>query len=103
TRSFFQRAVGIRDGHVTGVQTCALPICPGDEILISTLEHNATIVPWQLVCEQTGCTLKVAPINARGELELEELLELLGPRTRLEIGRASCRERRRVTMAVGSG
>src|SRR6184192_960666 len=49
----------------------------------STLEHHANIVPWQLVCEQTGCTLKVAPINARGELELEEFLELLGPRTRL--------------------
>jgi cysteine desulfurase/selenocysteine lyase len=55
----------------------------GDEILISALEHHANIVPWQMVCEQTGCTLKVAPINRRGEVELERLLELLNSRTRL--------------------
>ena len=55
----------------------------GDEILISALEHHANIVPWQMVCEQTGCTLKVAPINRRGEIELERLLELLTARTRL--------------------
>src|ERR1700758_4258191 len=56
---------------------------PGDEILITALEHHANIVPWQMVCEQTGCTLKVAPINRRGELIYEELVGLLGPRTRL--------------------
>jgi cysteine desulfurase/selenocysteine lyase len=56
---------------------------PGDEILISALEHHANIVPWQQVCEQVGCTLKVAPINRRGELEFEEFLKVLGPRTRL--------------------
>jgi cysteine desulfurase / selenocysteine lyase len=56
---------------------------PGDEILITALEHHANIVPWQMVCEQTGSTLKVAPINRRGELELEEFLRLLSPRTRL--------------------
>jgi cysteine desulfurase/selenocysteine lyase len=56
---------------------------PGDEILISALEHHANIVPWQMLCAQTGCTLKVAPINRRGELELEEFMKLLGPRTRL--------------------
>ncbi len=55
----------------------------GDEILISALEHHANIVPWQMVCEQTGCTLRVAPINRRGELELGEFLALLNPRTRL--------------------
>jgi cysteine desulfurase/selenocysteine lyase len=55
----------------------------GDEILITALEHHANIVPWQMVCEQTGCTLKVAPINRRGELELEEYLRLLSPRTRV--------------------
>jgi cysteine desulfurase/selenocysteine lyase len=55
----------------------------GDEILITALEHHADIVPWQLVCEQTGATLKVAPINRRGELEFEEFLKLLSPRTRL--------------------
>jgi cysteine desulfurase / selenocysteine lyase len=56
---------------------------PGDEILITALEHHANIVPWQMVCEQTGCTLKVAPINRRGELEYDAFLKLLGPRTRL--------------------
>ncbi len=56
---------------------------PGDEILITALEHHANIVPWQMLCEQTGATLKVAPINRRGELEFDEYLELLSPRTRL--------------------
>jgi cysteine desulfurase / selenocysteine lyase len=56
---------------------------PGDEILITALEHHANIVPWQMVCEQTGCTLKVAPIDRRGELLYEELEKLLSPRTRL--------------------
>jgi len=56
---------------------------PGDEILITALEHHANIVPWQLVCEQTGCTLKVAPIDRKGELLFDEYVELLSPRTRL--------------------
>jgi cysteine desulfurase/selenocysteine lyase len=55
----------------------------GDEILITALEHHANIVPWQLVGEQVGCTLKVAPINRRGELEYEEFERLLSPRTKL--------------------
>jgi cysteine desulfurase / selenocysteine lyase len=56
---------------------------PGDEILITALEHHANIVPWQMVCEQTGCTLRVAPINRRGEVLYDEFRALLGPRTRL--------------------
>jgi cysteine desulfurase/selenocysteine lyase len=56
---------------------------PGDEILITAMEHHANIVPWQLVCEQVGCTLKVAPIDRRGELIFDEFLELLSPRTKL--------------------
>jgi cysteine desulfurase/selenocysteine lyase len=55
----------------------------GDEILITGLEHHANIVPWQMVCEQTGCTLKVAPIDRRGELVYDEFLKLLSPRTKL--------------------
>jgi cysteine desulfurase / selenocysteine lyase len=55
----------------------------GDEILITALEHHANIVPWQMLCQQTGATLKVAPINRRGELEVEEFLRLLSPRTRI--------------------
>jgi cysteine desulfurase/selenocysteine lyase len=56
---------------------------PGDEILISWLEHHSNIVPWQLVCDQTGARLRVIPIDERGELCLDEVPGLLGPRTRL--------------------
>jgi cysteine desulfurase/selenocysteine lyase len=56
---------------------------PGDEILISWLEHHANIVPWQMVCEQTGATLKVIPINRAGEVEFDAFERLLSPRTRL--------------------
>ena len=56
---------------------------PGDEILISWLEHHANIVPWQLLCEQTGATLKVAPITPRGEIDFDAFVALLSPRTRL--------------------
>ncbi|MGB6604890.1 MAG: cysteine desulfurase [Steroidobacteraceae bacterium] len=56
---------------------------PGDEILITALEHHANIVPWQMVRDQTGCALKVAPINTRGELLWNEFVKLLGPRTRI--------------------
>jgi cysteine desulfurase/selenocysteine lyase len=56
---------------------------PGDEIIVTALEHHANIVPWQMVCEQTGCTLKVAPINKRGELLFEEFTKLLSPNTKL--------------------
>ncbi|RDK06728.1 cysteine desulfurase [Cupriavidus lacunae] len=56
---------------------------PGDEILISTMEHHSNIVPWQLACQRTGALLQVAPINDAGELMLEQFAQLLGPRTRL--------------------
>jgi cysteine desulfurase/selenocysteine lyase len=56
---------------------------PGDEILISWLEHHANIVPWQLLCEQTGATLKVAPITQRGEVDFDAFASLLSARTRL--------------------
>ena len=55
---------------------------PGDEVVISTMEHHSNIVPWQIVCEQTGAVLRVVPINDAGELVLEEYERLLGPRTR---------------------
>jgi cysteine desulfurase/selenocysteine lyase len=55
----------------------------GDEILLTTMEHHANIVPWQLLAEQTGAVLRVAPINDRGELILEQFDTLLGPRTKL--------------------
>ncbi len=56
---------------------------PGDEILITWLEHHANIVPWQMVCAATGATLKVAPIDQRGELRFDAFEALLTPRTRL--------------------
>jgi cysteine desulfurase/selenocysteine lyase len=55
----------------------------GDEILITEMEHHSNIVPWQLVCEQTGGRLRVLPFDDRGDLVLEKLPELLTPRTRL--------------------
>jgi len=56
---------------------------PGDEVIVSAMEHHSNIVPWQLVCKQTGAVLKVVPINDAGEFLFEEYLKLLGPRTRI--------------------
>jgi len=56
---------------------------PGDEVLVSAMEHHSNIVPWQLVCTDRGATLRVAPIDARGELRLDAYEGLLGPRTKL--------------------
>jgi len=58
-------------------------IGPGDEIVLTTLEHHANIVPWQMVAEEKGARLRVVPVNDRGELIFDEYLNLLGPRTRL--------------------
>jgi cysteine desulfurase / selenocysteine lyase len=75
---------GTTEGINLVAQSYARPrFKPGDEILITGLEHHANIVPWQMVCEQTGCTLKVAPIDRRGELVFDEFLQLLSPRTKL--------------------
>ena len=56
---------------------------PGDEVLITEMEHHSNIVPWQLLCEERGADLKVAPLNDRGEVILEEFDRLLSPRTRI--------------------
>jgi cysteine desulfurase / selenocysteine lyase len=56
---------------------------PGDEILISWLEHHANIVPWQMVCEQTGAVLRVIPITRSGEVDYAAFESLLSERTRL--------------------
>ena len=58
-------------------------IAAGDEIVISAMEHHSNIVPWQILCEEKQAILRVAPINERGELLLDEFEKLLGPRTRL--------------------
>ena len=62
---------------------CRPKLGANDKILITHLEHHANIVPWQLVCEQTGAQLIVAPINGRGELELERLYELMTDEVRI--------------------
>ena len=56
---------------------------PGDEVLVTAMEHHADIVPWQMVCDATGAKLRVAPICDDGALDLQALPELLGPRTRM--------------------
>ena len=55
----------------------------GDEIIISTIEHHANIVPWQMLCEETGAVLRVIPCNDAGELLMDEYAKLLNPRTKL--------------------
>ena len=55
----------------------------GDEVLITAMEHHSNIVPWQMLCEEKDATLRVLPINERGELRLEELPKLLTPKTKL--------------------
>ncbi len=56
---------------------------PGDEVLITEMEHHANLVPWQQLCLETGARLRVLPITDRGELRLDELKTVLSPRTRL--------------------
>jgi cysteine desulfurase/selenocysteine lyase len=58
-------------------------IKPGDEIIITAMEHHSNIVPWQMLCEQTGAVLKVAPINLQGELIFDEFEKLVNDKTRL--------------------
>ncbi|PYU07675.1 MAG: cysteine desulfurase CsdA [Acidobacteria bacterium] len=55
----------------------------GDEVLITAMEHHSNIVPWQILCEEKGAMLRVAPINDAGELILDEFARLLGPRTKI--------------------
>ncbi|MGV3607724.1 MAG: SufS family cysteine desulfurase [Planctomycetaceae bacterium] len=56
---------------------------PGDEIVLSTLEHHANIVPWQMVAQERGAFIRVIPVNDQGEIMLEEMHRIMGPRTKL--------------------
>jgi cysteine desulfurase/selenocysteine lyase len=56
---------------------------PGDEVLVTHMEHHANFVPWQVLCEERGATLRVAPIDDRGVLSMDEFAKLLSPRTKL--------------------
>jgi len=55
----------------------------GDEIIISALEHHSNIVPWQILCEERGASLKVIPVNDKGELNIEQYKSILNNRTRM--------------------
>jgi len=75
---------GTTEGINLVAQSYARPLLQkGDEILITHLEHHANIVPWQMLCEQTGARLVVAPMDANGEVHAEAVEALMGPRTRL--------------------
>ena len=90
----------------------------GDEVLITAMEHHSNIVPWQLICEERGASLKVAPIDQQGALIVEEFERLLGPRTKMaaftQLSNAlgtinpvkdmveACRERSIATLVDGS-
>ncbi|MEL6537020.1 MAG: aminotransferase class V-fold PLP-dependent enzyme, partial [Bacteroidota bacterium] len=54
----------------------------GDEIIVSAMEHHSNMVPWQILCEEKGATLKIAPINEAGELLVDEFEKLLTPKTK---------------------
>lgn len=55
----------------------------GDEVLITTMEHHSNIVPWQMICEEKGASLKVVPINDAGELMMDEFDKLLSTKTKM--------------------
>ena len=75
---------GTTEGINLVAQSYARPILqPGDEVLITYLEHHANIVPWQLVCEQTGAKLVVAPMDSSGTVHAQAVEALMGPRTKL--------------------
>lgn len=83
-----RREVIYTSGTTEGINLVAQSYCrprlrAGDRIVISHLEHHSNIVPWQLVCEQTGAELLVAPINDAGEVQLANLYELLDERVKL--------------------
>jgi cysteine desulfurase/selenocysteine lyase len=56
---------------------------PGDDIIVSNMEHHSNIVPWQMLCEEKGANLKVVPIDDSGELIMDEYEKMLSPRTKL--------------------
>jgi cysteine desulfurase/selenocysteine lyase len=75
---------GATEGINLVAQSFARPLLqPGDEILISAMEHHSNIVPWQIVCEETNARLRIIPMNSDGELELDQYESLLSPRVRL--------------------
>ncbi|MEL7061542.1 MAG: cysteine desulfurase [Acidobacteriota bacterium] len=58
-------------------------LSPGDEVLVTAMEHHSNIVPWQLVCQRAGAAVRVAPIDDRGQLDVDALIDRIGPRTKM--------------------
>jgi cysteine desulfurase / selenocysteine lyase len=82
------RSVVLTTGTTDGINLVAqthgrMVLKPGDEVLLSWLEHHSNIVPWQILCEQTGAKLRVAAINDLGEVDLDSFEQLLSGRTRI--------------------
>jgi cysteine desulfurase / selenocysteine lyase len=83
-----EKSIVLTTGTTDGINLVAqtygrMVLEPGDEVLITWLEHHSNIVPWQILCEQTGARLRVAPINEAGEIEIIEYERLLSPKTRI--------------------
>ena len=75
---------GATDGINLVAQTYAkMHVGPGDEIVVSAMEHHSNIVPWQMLCEERRAVLRVIPVDETGDLSLEAYEALLGPKTRL--------------------
>ena len=75
---------GATEGLNLVAQSWARPrLGPEDEIVVTTMEHHSNIVPWQLVCRQTGARLRVAPIHDNGALDMEQFANIVNERTRL--------------------
>lgn len=75
---------GTTEGINLVAQSYARPLlCSGDEVLVSAMEHHSNIVPWQMVCEQTGATLKVVPVNDRGEIIIDAYLSMLSDNVKI--------------------
>ena len=60
-----------------------LNLGPGDEVIVTTMEHHSNIVPWQMVCEESGARLRVVPVFDNGELDVATYLQMLNEKTRL--------------------
>ena len=93
SRARFLKAPSVKDiifvrGATEGINLVAQAwgrrnVKEGDEIVVSWLEHHANIVPWQMLCAEKGARLRVAPVDDRGQIILEEYEKLLNPRTRI--------------------
>jgi cysteine desulfurase/selenocysteine lyase len=82
------RSIVLTTGTTDGINLVAhtygrMVLKPGDEVVLSWLEHHSNIVPWQIVCEQTGARLRVAPIDDRGDIEIGAYEALLSERTKI--------------------